>query len=837
MTEAETMERAKIGIVIVSHSAKLAEGVQELALQMTGDAVKISVAGGTGDAEYPIGTDPMRVIDAIAEVYDDNEVVLMMDLGSALMSAELAVEMVDPEWQPKIHLCSAPLVEGVVAGAVKASIGGSAQEVIAEASAALHGKREHLGDAVNEVSPAANASMSDNAETLEITVPNRQGIHARPAAKIVRLAANYPAALFVSRNGKTVNAASINELVLLGVKQGDTITFHADGGNATALLSDLKQLAEDNFGDPADTSAAVPAPAQSRATTDLPQGIIGGLSAAEGLTIGTVFRMVNALPDVHEATAQDTDAELAKLDKALNTALGKLREIAETVGGDEAGIFDAHVLMLRDADLQNQARGAIQARQYTAAFGWWSAVQAMAERYHTADSDLLRERAQDILDAGAWVVRALMPNDPVMADIPHDAIVVADDLTPSETALLDSTKVRGIVTALGGVTSHTAIIARSLGIPAVVGVGVALAQLEDGLEVVVDGDQGCVHTHPTPAQLASFREEISKRHVEREALLAASREPAQTTDFHTVEIGANIGTASDAIGLPAKGAEGVGLFRTELLFMSRDAMPTEDEQYDAYCQAATDLDGGPVIIRTLDVGGDKQIDYITIDAEENPFLGYRGVRYWLGNETLAVTQLRAICRASAKHQIRVMFPMVGTLGELRAAKTLLANVQVDLGREGIAYNPQMDVGIMIEVPSAVMIADQLAREVDFVSIGTNDLTQYIMAADRGNAAVSNLISPFQPGVLRAIKQVVDALHAEGKWVGMCGEMAGNPMATVLLVGLGLDELSMSAPAIPKVKAMIRETSYKAAETLAAEALRLETADAVLEYLKGVAVSG
>lgn len=826
-----------ISLVLVSHSAKIAEGARDLALQMTQDKVQIAVAGGLNDPEHPIGTDPMKVMEAINTVYSDDGVIILMDLGSALMSAETAIEFLEPDQQSKIHLCPAPLIEGTVAAAVQASVGGSIELVLQEASAALDSKRSHItGTAVAEhpTTASPDSRSQDGQRTLTITVPNAQGIHARPAARIVSIANQFNAALTIQKAAQSVNAKSINQVTLLNAQQGDQLTFIAGGDTASDALSAIQALAHDNFGDDDSIqhTANGTVPLEQTQAAD---GLLQGVAASIGLAIGTVYRLDEQLPQISPDPSQGTQAEQAQLSSAIEDAIGDLQRLIkdtkQTIGAKQAEIFDAHILLLRDDALREPAFKHIEA-QKNAATAWWEAIEALAAQYRDSGNNYLQARANDIFDVGKRVLRKLMPEAQANGAVPPDSIIVASDLTPSDTAQLDPKHVQAIVTEFGGATSHTAIIARSLGIPAVVGIGAGLASLVEGQTVIVDGAAGQVHPQPSSDKLHETQQTIEARQQQQRDLIAQSQQPAITSDSRPIEIVANIGKASDARHLLEQGAEGVGLFRSELLFMDRPQAPTEAEQADAYNDTAQQLKDYPLIIRTLDVGGDKAIDYIHIDAEDNPFLGYRGVRYWLGNQALAKTQLRAICRTSADHNVKLMFPMIGTLDELHAAKALLSEVRAELDAEGHRYDSAMEVGMMIEVPSAVLLADQFAQHVDFFSIGTNDLTQYLMAADRGNAQVSNLVDPFQPAVLRAIKQVVDAAHAAEKWVGMCGEMAGNPLATGLLVGLGLDELSMSAPAIPAVKDCIRKLSYADARTQAQEALTMESAEQVKAYLQG-----
>jgi multiphosphoryl transfer protein len=823
-----------VGIVLVSHSQKLAEGVRDLAAQMTQGRVKIAVAGGIDDEEHPIGTDPIRVMTAISEVYSADGVVILMDLGSALMSAETALDLLDPEWRPHLHLCAAPFAEGAVTAAVQASVGGSAESVMAAAEGALLAKRQHLGMA-EDAAPSAAASHAANGagQRISITIPNKLGIHARPAARIVALTGQHEARLTIRKDGRGIDGRNINEVMLLDARQGDAVEFIADGAGAAALLAALQALAGENFGD--DDSAAVASvspPAQSASPAD---SVLAGVAAAKGIAIGRVHLLSAQTPAIDSTLKRPVEDEKFALMMAAKRAIDALQEARRSANrrGEftQADIFQAHLYILDDERLVTSVFDAIEREQVSAAAAWWAAVEALAAQYRASANPILQGRAADVLDVGQRVLAELLPGSARSLALTEPCVVVAEDLAPSETSQLDPQNVLAIVTQQGGATSHTAIIARGMGIPAVVGLGAGFASLTHGQQVVVDGGRGWVYAAPTAAQIAEFEAQIATERASRAALLTKVRDDAKTRDGRRIEVAANVGGVADATRLREMGAEGVGLFRTELLFMGRSSAPTEDEQVAAYHAVAQALEGRPVIIRTLDVGGDKAISYINIPPEENPFLGYRGIRYWLGDRPLARAQMRAIYRTSTQHNIRVMFPMVGTLEELDTIHAFLDEIRAELDAEGRPYDRNIQVGIMIEVPSAVLCAAQLAARVDFFSIGTNDLTQYLMAADRGNARVTPLATPFQPAVLRAIQQVVDAAHACGKWVGICGEMAGNPLLTRVLIGLGVDELSMSAPSIAEVKRIIRETSYTDAQALAREVLALPTAREVEARLK------
>ncbi len=820
-----------LSFVIVSHSRDVAEGARALAEQMTHGKVKIAVAGGLDDPDNPIGTDPMKVMAAIESVYSEDGVIVMMDLGSAMLSAETAIDFLDPDWQENIYLSGAPLIEGIVAATVQANIGATAQAAMREAETALETKRAQLG-LEPLITPAHEPETTDApGEALRIIVPNRHGLHARPAAALVTLASGFAASLTITLGERTANAASINQVATLGARQGDDLLFTAVGADADDLLAAVQAFADDNFGDRDDAEPEVE-PTPIRQTAE--DGTLTGIPASGGFAVGPASRLEAAAPPLSQREVEDPEREKALLRDAISAvdvALAHLATESKNKIGGEAGIFEAHRLILGDPDLLEAAEENIDAHDQSAAVAWWAVIEATAERYRALDDDYLRARAADVQDVGRRVLQALDPALVRSALPTEPSILVAADLLPSDTAQLDPDIVLGIITEGGGATSHSAIIARSLGIPAVVGVGAAAQAIESGQRVAFDGGQGVIWPNVTEAQAAEI---VSQREAWLKAkaeMAAASAELAVTANGVRIEVAANIGKAADMPVAAAQGAEGVGLFRTEFLFMERSAAPSEDEQVQAYAGAAAAANGHPIIVRTLDVGGDKPISYLDFPPEENPFLGYRGIRYWLNAPEIAKPQLRAICRASAEHPIKAMFPMVGTVEEVVAAKALLDDVRAELDGEGVAYDADMQVGVMIEVPAAVMIANQLAHHVDFFSIGTNDLTQYVMAADRGNPAVGHLIDYFQPSVLQAIYSVATAARNNRIWAGMCGEMAGDPLAVPLLVGMGLAELSMSAPSIPQVKAVIRTLDTAALESLIEDVLACERAEAVRELLR------
>jgi phosphocarrier protein FPr len=824
-----------VSIVIVSHSAKLAEGVLELAQQMVQGQVNLATAGGIDDPENPIGTDAMKVLEAINTVYDDDGVLVMMDLGSALMSAEMALEFLSPEQQANVYLCEAPLVEGVMAAAVQASIGGTIQQVMTEARGALAVKESQLQPPVESeaaVSLPTQPAPAGPVEELRLVVRNRLGLHARPAALFVSTANRFEAELFVYKGERTASAKSINQVATLGVRQGDEILVTAAGAGAMDALKAIKELADDNFGDSdEDIVPLKPGPAIIRPAAE---GELMGIAASPGIAFGPAIHYRPQLPEVILRTVNDPAGEWERLQEAIIQAKQEIKALHKSatvqVGAAEAAIFEAHLLFLQDPVLIDVAKSRLFDQEINAEAAWYQVIEEMAESYRALDDVYMQARAADVLDVGQRVLQHLMAFEPPSLDFARPSILLAADLKPSDTARLDPANVLGICTELGGATSHTAILARALGIPAIVGMGPVLETLPSDRTIAIDGDQGRLWAQPNEVQLAELKNKRSEWLAAQKRAKAASQEVATTRDGHRLEIAANIGGPHDAPIALEFGAEGVGLFRTEFLFLDRQIAPTEEEQFAAYRQAAETMGQRPLIIRTLDVGGDKPLPYIDLGQEDNPFLGWRGIRFCLDQPEIFMPQLRAILRAGKGHNLKLMFPMIGLLDEVVAARELLAEAQAQLTAESLPFDEKMEVGIMIEVPSAVAIADQLAAKVDFFSIGTNDLTQYVMAADRGNAKVAKLANALQPAVLRMVQQTVQAAHAAGIWVGMCGELAGNPLATPVLFGLGLDELSMNAPAIPAVKQVIRTLTLDKAREIAANVLQCDSADSVANYL-------
>jgi phosphocarrier protein FPr len=620
------------------------------------------------------------------------------------------------------------------------------------------------------------------------------------------------------------------------VRRGNEIAVTAAGADAADALAAIQALADDNFGEADEAAPAKSPPAPVAAAS----GALSGLPASPGVAIGPAALYRPAVPQVSQALGADPAAEWRRLQTAIHEATQEIaavqRQAVRRVGQAEAAIFEAHGLVLQDPDLLETVQERLRREGENAEWAWQQSIADLADTYREMDDAYMQARAADIEDVGRRVLQQLLGVEPPSLEFAEPSILIAADLNPSDTARLNPDLVLGICTEFGGATAHSAILARALGIPAVVGLGRDLWRIGEGQTVAIDGEVGLCWTQPEADELARLGTKRETWLAGRQRAKLAGQGAAVTRDAYRVEVAANVGSPNDIARALEFGAEGVGLFRTEFLFMDRDSAPSEDEQFEAYRSAAEQLAGAPLIIRTLDVGGDKPLPYLDMGEEANPFLGWRGIRFCLDRPHIFKPQLRAILRAGVltngrPANVKIMFPMIGTVAEVRAARRVLVEVEEALRAEGQPFDERMDVGIMVEVPSAVAVADQLAREVDFFSIGTNDLTQYVMAADRGNSQVAGLVNALQPAVLRLIKQTAEAGRAGGIWTGMCGEMAGNPLATPLLIGFGLTELSMSAPSIPAVKEAVRALTLSEAQRIAHEALQLSTAEEVSELLQ------
>jgi multiphosphoryl transfer protein len=648
-------------------------------------------------------------------------------------------------------------------------------------------------------------STSVEAATRTFEVIGANGIHARPAARIGALLKAYAAQVTLHHGARSADARSTVALLALGARQGDRLRAEARGPDAEAALEALAVFARDRFGDDATDAVAAPAPPAAP----------GGVCASPGLAVGQVLQFRPAIRDVPR-DGEGVAHERAALADAIRVAASSLGR------GD---IADAHRALLNDPALGQAAQGEI-AEGRSAAFAWRGAVEAAAQGIERTGDAMLIERVADLRDVEQQVIAVLLGEGPAAAPkLAPGTILIAHDLLPSQFQALDRTRLSGICTAAGGPTAHVAILAASAGVPMVVAAGAAVLGIPDGRTVVLDADAGTIDDDPGVCRLAQAESRIADRRTARAAAIASAREECRMADGTRIEVFANLGSVDDASVAIGAGAEGCGLLRTEFLFLDRETAPGEEEQTALYCQIATTLGSRPLIVRTLDIGGDKPVPYLPQQREDNPALGQRGIRLGLARPDLLMTQLRAILQGVPGDQCRIMLPMIVDVGEVAQVRAMLAEAMAQTGR----VDP-VQLGVMIETPAAAMLADQIAVEADFLSIGTNDLTQYTLACDRTNAAVSAKVDALHPAVLRLIGQAARGGATHGRWTGVCGGLASDPLAAPLLIGLGVTELSATPAIIPTLKAAVRGLTMDRCRDVAERACAARSTEAVRAIL-------
>jgi phosphoenolpyruvate-protein phosphotransferase/dihydroxyacetone kinase phosphotransfer subunit len=802
-------ESPTVGLVVVSHSHALAGAAHELASEMlAGSDQTVRVALAAGLDETTFGTDATRISAAIEEVDTGAGAVVLMDIGSAVLSAEMALELLPEEQRDRVSLAPAPLVEGLLAATVAAAGGASRADVVAEAVGALAAKQEALGveatgpaAATPEEAPAASAAPAgapDGPQAVEeFDVTPAHGLHARPAARLVTGLADFDADVTlrnVTTDSGSAPARSLTRVAALGAMRGHRVELRAVGPEAAEAAAFVRDLAARNFDD---VDAPPPPPS---AVVDT-----GPLGASPGVAVGPGWRLDDRPVPEPDSTSEaastgDPAAERAALRSAIDNVRAELAwtrdATTRSAGVAEAGIFDAHLLVLDD--LQSAAESAISTGAPVAS-AWSDAVTAAARDLEAIGDDYMAGRAADVRAVGDQVIRALAGES--TGSVVGDGILVAPDLTPAQAATLDTERTIGVVLAHSSPTAHAAILARARGVPMVVGAGAAALDIATGTTLAMDGGAGELVVDPDDDTRQRFAARSAAQRQQRESARERAHEPARTRDGVAVTVAANVASVDEARAAADAGADLAGLVRTEFVFVGRTTAPDVDEQEAVYLALAEAMGGRRVTIRTLDVGGDKPLDYVAMPVEANPFLGLRGIRLALAQPELLTDQLTAIVRAAHQTPISVMFPMVTSPNEVAAARGLLTDAIARVGRgepDGLA------VGIMIEVPAAALTAATFAPDVDFFSIGTNDLTQYALAAERGNEGVAGIVDPMHPAVLRLIEATCEGA-GDRVTVAVCGELAADPQAVPTLVGLGVRELSVAAPAVPLVKEAVRET--------------------------------
>lgn len=821
-----------VGLVLVSHSNALAQALVDLVRQVNIKDIPIAAVGGAGADRTEFGTDAMAIVEAIESVYSDDGVLVLMDLGSAILSAETAAELLPATMQPHIRICAAPLVEGAVAAGVQISSGGDLETVRREATQALTPKSRHLTESDDNLTetlgPEPVRLQAEEEQEIILTVNTRHGLHARPAARLVQTAAAFDARIRVKKQGSPqdpVSATSLNSIATLGVNRGDRIVVSAAGADVQEALEALARLVNEQLQTYDEETTAAPETAAAR--TDDGEGF-AAVALSEGIALGPIFHYRASAPEVPRHRSENPEREWADLlgakDNVCEAILQRRQALETGPGKARAAIFDAHLLIVQDPTLLNRTRKRIFKNGDNAAWAWQQSVQEIANTYRELSDDYLRQRAADVVDVGRQVLLELLGQHLATAVVlPQPVILVAGELTPTDIVMLDMERVLGIVTVAGGPTSHGAILARALGMPAIAGVDPAVLNLAENTALALDGFSGTLWIRPSPKVAERLKERRLRWLQQREQRRTSGRQPAVTRDGRRVTVAANLGSVIEAGKARENGADGVGVLRTEFLYLKRRRPPAEAEQVDTLGRIARAIGGKPIWVRTLDVGGDKPLPYLRIPVESNPYLGLRAARLSLRYPEIFRTQLRAILQAGVESDLRLLFPMITRTEEVDRLLEMRDAVHRELADENVAHRWPIPTGIMIETPAAALLIASLVKRLDFASIGTNDLTQYTLAAERGNADLADYADALHPVILGLIRQVVDETHRQGKPVAVCGELAADPLAVPVLVGLGVDELSVVPQAVPDIKAVIRKLAHNTAVELAKKMLATDNA--------------
>ena len=824
-----------VGLVIVSHSVTLAEGVQELVNQMTQGKVPIALAAGLEDPEYPIGTDPARIMAAVEEVQEGDGVLVLMDLGSSLMNAELALELLSEEARKNVRITAAPLVEGAMAAAIQASIGADLASMVAEAEGIIDSKAKQLGVRVGGGGPTFSlldtepVPTSEESVELSVIIPNQLGLHARPSARVVGLLSAYDADVWLLRGKEVASAKSLNQIAMLAVQHGEKVIFRAKGRDAKDALAALKVLVYGNFGD-IDKKKVGKEEDKVKAT-------MGGIGVSPGTALGPIKWYQYSLARVKRREIADTDAEEIRLAEAIAMARIELSELQEEAvnrfgSTEEAEFFELHSMLLDDPYIVGTVHTLIHDLKMNAEAAWFETIKRTVKRYRALKNEYVRGRAIDVLDIGARVIRALTGKEEPGPVLTEPSILVVVDLGPTVLATLDTTNVLGIIAREGGPTSHVAIFSRALNIPAVVNVGTIARDLRNGTQVGLNGETGQVWVNPTiedVALLQNLRNEWSEQLAAAKSLATA---PAVTRDGKAIRIQANVGSREEVQLAMESGADGIGVLRTEFMYTNRNAPPSEDEQMQTYMEIAKSLNGAPLVVCTLDLSDNMHVPYLEKLSQSNqPVGGWRGIRFGLAHRDMFLQQIKALLRVAVRFPVKILLPMVSSLTEVRKTLALFGEARNELRRERISFADEVSLGIVLEVPSSIVLVDQFIKEADFFLIGTDDLISFVMASESKSSALFAEHDMLQPAVLRMVRDVVSTARQAGKEVNIGGVMTSNPLAIPLLIGLGLTEISVAPSAVAQAKEVVRSTVSYAAEKQALQALDLPDAASVTALLK------
>jgi multiphosphoryl transfer protein len=824
------------GLVLVSHSRRLAEAVVDLLKRTVAPDIPIAAAGGVGDDRSELGTDALDIQEAILKVRSPDGVLVLMDMGSAILSAETAKELVTMEMEDPLVLCSAPLVEGSIAAAVQIQIGSSLAEVTAAAQQGLAPKQDQLADTTPSAAPIPSPaeSLTGTGKELEVTIQNQHGLHLRPAANLIKTLAPFKASVQIgnlSAKRGPIALKSLVDLARLQVRQGDQVRFTVAGSDQEAALSAINQLIQTNFGENASPPAKTAPPVVATAV-DQP------FPVSPGIAIGRPIFFDQIEPPIPSYRVPDETVVLAEFDKlheALNHAekefTSRYERLRSTLEPETLAILDAQRLILEDQTVISEVEARIRQQHENAAQSWHTVLSGLATEQEAVPDEYLRARAADFREIRSLVLTELRGSGEkvVLPDNGANAILVCDELTPSLVDTIGSTAIEGVLQLHGGPTSHGAILARAMRLPSIGGAARFADQIRRAAYIAFDGDKGTLWIDPSPEIRATIETARAAGRTAFEAALSQSREPAKTKDGLLIGIAANAGSREDIVAAVRYGADSIGLFRSEFLFQKFDQAPTEAEQLAAYQEALSPIGSRIVTLRLLDIGGDKPLKFLTVPHEANPFLGVRGIRLLFQNPEFLRSHLRAVLRLTAGFQIRILVPMITDRSELVQLRKLFGELHQELTLEKLPHTWPAPIGAMIETPSAAILADQIAAECDFLSFGTNDLTQYVLCAERGNPALNMYADALHPAVLRICQPAIEAADKRKISVSVCGEIASDPEAVPILLGLGLRDLSVTAAAVPNIKALVRELDVSRIAPRLTEILNtLETAEAVRE---------
>jgi multiphosphoryl transfer protein len=833
-----------VGLVLVSHSRKLASGIQEIIFDTAGRDFPVAVAAGAGENHQALGTDAVHISEVFLGFSRGDGAVALMDLGSAVLSSEMALELLDPVHRERIRLCAAPLVEGAIAAAVQARAGGDLEAVCHEALAALTAKQQQLqaGTPATEVGHPPLASSSSLVHEVVLTVKNDHGLHARPAASLVQAASRFSCEIEISNENNEQNAVtarSFSSIALLRARKGHRIRVRARGVDADAALREISKLFAAQFNEPDSLdlrssghnleTVSAPAASQDLKGASLPPALLRGTPASEGIGVGRLLMIEDLMPSYRQEPLGSPSSELSRLREAARRVQTRLLDWGSHSPGGVVGeaekIFAAQAAVLNDPVVLDEVRLLLARGATSAAQAWKEITQKLVGSFQKLDDPYLSERASDIRDIARLVLQELsgqQPLDSIRPDPP--AILVATDLVPSEAAAYDPKSVLGVITREGSPTTHSAILLRTLGIPMVAGIRNLDPVRAAHKIVAMDGGTGEIWLDPSEALLITLQARQQQWQAQRQAAASLAARPAVTEDGERLEVLANVSSAADAALAVRNGAEGVGVLRSEFLFFSTTTVPSEAEQERAFRRVFASLPPAhTTVVRSLDAGADKPLPFLPQPEEPNPGLGVRGIRLLLREREFFVSHLRAILLAGFERNIAVMFPMIAGVQDMQAARLLLEDAHAQLRAEQKPHLWPVKIGAMIEVPSAALLAEQLAEEAEFFSIGTNDLTQYVLAADRENTSLSQLQDALHPAILRLIKTVVEGARARERHVAVCGDAASDPVAAAVFFGLGIRSLSVRANQVPKIKECARQWRGAALAELASGALKATSA--------------